>query len=456
MTVETLLSSDTFDPLRAALVGELILPDDASYGAARTVWNAMIDVHPAAIVRCASTADVVAAVTFGSQQGLEIAVRGGGHSAAGLAVCEGGLVIDLGPMHTVAVDPEHRIAVAGGGTTWSQFDAATTAHHLATTGGAISTTGVAGLTLGGGIGWLMRVYGLACDNLIGAEVVLADGSVVTTSESERPELLWGLRGGGGNFGVVTSFTFRLHPIDGVVAGPIFYPRELAPKALRHYRELTASAPDDQTTFFGLLTSPEGAPMTAFITVSASADPSVAVPTHTQILELGVPLADLVGPMPYVAVQSMLDDGMVAGIPVYWKAHFLNGLDDAAIDLIVDWSNRAESPLSLVLIEHLGGAVARVAADATAFAHRHATYNLAIIGRWLESADAETTIAWARGFHEAITPYAAGVYMNYLGVGDGQERVREAYDAEVYERLVALKREYDPTNLFHRNQNIRPD
>lgn len=455
MSVDTLLPSETFDPLRGELAGELILPGDAGYAAARAVWNAMIDAHPAAIARCASTADVVAAVNFGREQGLEIAVRGGGHSAAGLGTCDGGLVIDLGAMHTVDVDPEKRIAVAGGGTTWSQFDAATTAHNLATTGGAISTTGVAGLTLGGGIGYLMRKYGLACDNLIGAEVVLADGSVVTTSETERPDLLWGLRGGGGNFGVATSFSFRLYPMDGVVAGPIFYPREMAAEGLRHYRELTANAPDDQTTFFALLSSPEGAPLTGFVTVSASADPAVGAPTHDKILELGAPVADMVGPMPYVALQSMLDEGFPKGVPVYWKAHFLNGLDDAAIDLIVEWGNRVNSPLSLVLIEHLGGAVGRVPAHATAFAHRHAAYNLAIIARWLDPADADAGIAWARGFHDAMRPFAAGVYMNYLGVGDSRERIREAYDAEVYDRLVALKRQYDPDNLFRRNQNIRP-
>lgn len=455
MTLDTLLPSGTFDSLRGALTGELILPGDAAYDSARAVWNAMIDARPAAVVRCATTADVVASVNFGREHGLEIAVRGGGHSVAGLSSCQDGLVIDLGPMHAVEVDPAKQIAVAGGGTTWSQFDAATTAHSLATTGGAISTTGIAGLTLGGGIGYMMRKYGLACDNLIGAEVVLADGGVVTTSETERPELLWGLRGGGGNFGIVASFTFRAHPMDGVVAGPIFYPRELAVDALRHYRELTASAPDDQTTFFALLSNPEGAPLTGFVTVSVSADPAVAAPTHEKILELGPPLADMVGPMPYVALQSMLDAGFASGIPVYWKAHFLNGLDDAAIDLFVDWGNRATSPLSIVLIEHLGGAVGRVPAHATAFAHRHATYNLAIISRWLDPADADAAITWARGFHEAIAPYAAGVYMNYLGVGDDGDRVREAYDDEVYARLTALKRAYDPENLFHRNQNIRP-
>lgn len=455
MSTDTLLPSGTFDSLRDVLAGELILPGDAGYDTARAVWNAMIDAHPAAIARCASTADVVAAVNFGRDHGLEIAVRGGGHSAAGLAVCDGGLVIDLGPMHAVEVDPDARIAVAGGGTTWGQFDAATTVHNLATTGGAISTTGIGGLTLGGGIGYLMRLHGLACDNLIGAEVVLADGRVVTTSETERPELLWGLRGGGGNFGVVTSFTFRLHPMDGVVAGPMFYPRELAADALRHFRELTASAPDDQTTFFGLLSNPEGAPLTAFITVSASSDPAVAAPTHDMILQLGEPLADMVGPIPYVALQSMLDEGMAAGLPVYWKAHFLNGLDDTAIDLIVEWANKSASPVSVVLIEHLGGAVGRVPAHATAFAHRSATYNLAIIARWLDPGGADAEIAWARGFHEALNPYAAGVYMNYLGVGDGRERVRQAYDEAVYDRLVALKRQYDPENLFHRNQNIRP-
>ncbi len=456
MTVAPRYDVSTFDSLRASLQGSLLLPDNPDYEVVRKVWNGMIDVYPAAVAQCASTEDVVAAVNFGRENGLDLAVRGGGHSAAGLGTCEGGLLIDLSPMHAVDVDPEQRIARAGGGTTWGQFDAATTAHNLATTGGAISTTGIGGLTLGGGVGWLMRKYGLACDNLIGAEVVLADGSVVNTSETERPDLLWGLRGGGGNFGVVTQMTFRLHPMEGVIAGPIFYPRSVATDALKHYRSITASAPDEQATFFGLLSNPDGVPLSGFISVSVSADPAVAAPTHEAILELGEPVADMVGPIPYVALQSMLDEGFPKGVPVYWTAHFLMELDDATIDLIVDWANRAPSPLSVVLIEHLGGAVARVPSDATAFAHRQAPYNLAIIARWMDPSEEAAGIAWARGMREALRPYATGVYMNYLGVGDGAERIPQAYDAPVYERLVALKRTYDPQNLFRRNQNIKPD
>ncbi len=456
MTVAPRYDLSTFDSLHATLQGSLLLPDNPDYDSARRVWNGMVDVYPAAIAQCASTEDVVVAVNFGRENGLDLAVRGGGHSAAGLGTCDGGLLIDLSPMHAVDVDPEQRIARAGGGTTWGQFDAATTAHNLATTGGAISTTGIGGLTLGGGIGWLMRKYGLACDNLIGAEVVLADGSVVNTSETERPDLLWGLRGGGGNFGVVTQLTFRVHPMEGVIGGPIFYPRAMAIDALKHYRSLTASAPDDQSTFFGLLSNPDGVPLSGFISVSVSTDPAVSAPTHEAILALGEPVADMVGPMPYVALQSMLDEGFPKGIPVYWTAHFLMELDDAAIDLIVDWANRAPSPLNVVLIEHLGGAVARVPSDATAFAHRQATYNLAIIARWMDPSEEAAGIAWARGMREALRPYATGVYMNYLGVGDGAERIPQAYDAPVYERLVALKRTYDPQNLFRRNQNIKPD
>ena len=435
--------------------GDLIGRDDPGFADAKKIFNAFIDKNPALIARPATADDVAAAIAFARRHSLPLAVRGGAHNGAGLGTCDDGVVIDLGRFKDIAVDADAKTVTVGGGCVWGEVDQATNAFGLATPSGIISTTGVGGLTLGGGLGHLTRKYGLSIDNLLGADIVLADGRQVRADADNNPDLFWAIRGGGGNFGVVTSFTFRLHPMDGVVAGPIFYPRDRAAEALRQFREITASAPDDQTTFFALLSSPEGAPMVGFITVSASADPAVAAPTHDKILELGPPLADMVGPMPYVVLQSMLDEGMAAGLPVYWKAHFLNGLDDAAIDQIVDWGNRADSPVSLVLIEHLGGAVARVPAHETAFAHRHAAYNIAIIGRWLDPDGADATIAWTRGFHDALTPFAAGVYMNYLGVGDSGERVREAYDEDVYARLVALKRAYDPENLFHRNQNIRP-
>ena len=446
--------SPDWPALSATVAGSVVAPDHARYEEARKVWNRMIDRRPAAIVFPTSDADVVAAIGFARQQGLEVAVRGGGHNAAGLATIDGGLVIDLAEMNQVDVDPERRIARVGGGANWGEFDAATQAHGLAATGGAISTTGVAGLTLGGGLGYLMRSQGLACDNLIEARVVLADGSVVETSETERPELLWGLRGGGGNFGVVTEFVFRLHPLAAVYAGMLLYPRDRAAEALRTYREVTASAPDELTTFIALLRTPDGAPVVAFVPTyagDAAAGESAVAPYRA----LGEPIADMVGPMPYVALQQMLDDGFQPGPHVYWRSHFLTGWPDEALETIAAGANAAPSPLSAVLIEHLGGAVARVGQDATAFDHRDAEYNFAIIGRWLDPADAETNIAWARGLWEAMRPFARGTYVNYLGVGDAAERVKDAYSPEKYARLAALKREYDPENVFHRNQNILP-
>ena len=456
MSVHPAAASVSLDwaALSANVAGSVVTPDHARYEEARQVWNGMIDRRPAAIVFPSTDADVAAAIGFARQQGLEIAVRGGGHNAAGLAMVDGGLVIDLAEMNQVDVDPEQQLARVGGGAKGSDFDAATQAHGLAATGGTISMTGVAGLTLGGGLGYLMRSQGLACDNLIGARVVLADGSVVTTSETERPELLWGLRGGGGNFGVVTEFVFRLQPLGGMYAGLLLYPRDRAAEALQTYREVTASAPDELTTFFALLSAPDGAPIAAFLPAYAG-DPAAGEAAVAPYRALGEPIADMVGPMPYVALQQMLDEGFQPGPHVYWRSHFLTGLPDEALAIIVAGANAAPSPLSAVLVEHLGGAVARVGQDETAFDHRDAEYNFAIIGKWLDPAEAEANIAWARGLWEAMRPYARGTYVNYLGVGDTAERVKDAYSPEKYARLAALKRAYDPENVFRRNQNIVP-
>jgi FAD/FMN-containing dehydrogenase len=447
-------SSLPWNALAAAIGGDLLLPDNARYEEARQVWNGMIDRRPAAIARVRTTEDVVAAVRFAREHELEVAVRGGGHSAAGLAVVDDGLVIDLTEMNQVQVDPERSAARAGGGATWRDFDATTQAHGLATTGGVISTTGVGGLTLGGGLGVLMRSRGLACDNLIGAEVVLADGSVVRTSETEWPELLWGLRGGGGNFGVVTELEFRLYPQGDMYAGLIIYPRDRAVEALRTYREHTAVAPDELNTFIALLNTPDGVPVVAFIPAFAG-DVAAGEAAVAGYRSMGEPIADLVGPMPYVALQQMLDDGFQAGPHVYWRSHFLTGIPDEAIDILVAGANAAPSPMSSVLIEHLGGAVARVGKEETAFDHRDAEYNFAVIAVWTDPAEADANIAWARELWNAIQPFARGVYVNYLGVGDDTDRVRAAYGPEKYARLAALKREVDPENLFRRNQNIPP-
>jgi FAD/FMN-containing dehydrogenase len=447
-------SSLPWNDLDTAIGGDLLLPDNPRYEDARHVWNGMIDRRPAAIARARTVEDVAAAVRFAREHGLEIAVRGGGHNAAGLAVVDDGLVIDLTEMNQVRVDPDRRIARAGGGATLGDFDAATQAHGLATTGGVISTTGIGGLTLGGGLGYLMRSCGLACDNLIGAEVVLADGSVVRTSETERPELLWGLRGGGGNFGVVTEFEYRLYPLDGMYAGLLLHPRDRAVEALQTYREQTASAPDELTTFIALLSSPDGAPIVAFVPAFAG-DAAAGEAAVAGYRAMGAPIADMVGPMPYIALQHMLDEGFPTGAHNYWRSSFLTGLPDEAIEIIVAGANAAPSPRNSVLVEHLGGAVARVGNDETAFDHRDAEYNFLIVAVWTDPADAEENIAWARDLWDRMQPFARGAYVNYLGVGDGVERVRAGYSPEKYERLSALKRQYDPDNLFRRNQNILP-
>jgi FAD/FMN-containing dehydrogenase len=450
------LTDDAVTALRGGLRGEVIVSADAGYDAARQVWNGMIDRRPAVIARCADTADVVAAVAFGRERGMPVAVRGGGHSAAGHAVADGALVVDLSAMNGVTVDPDRRIAHAGGGATWSDFDAATQAHGLATTGGAISTTGVGGLTLGGGLGYLMRSFGLACDNLVAAEVVTADGRVVeATGDGDGDgELLWGLRGGGGNFGVVTRLDFTLHPVGPVLGGMLVHPAERAAEVLRFYREATEGAPEGLSLFAALLSDPAGVPIVALMPAwNGSIDEGERV--LAPIRAFGPPLADTVGPMPYTALQTMLDEGFPSGLPVYWKSHFLTGIGDDALGTIVDRFGRIGSPLSAILIEHLGGAVGRVDQASSAFDHRDAEYNLAIISRWPEPAMEVGCVAWARELWEAMQPHARGVYVNYLGIGDAPDRVRAAYGDAKYGRLAALKARYDPDNLFRFNQNIAP-
>ena len=444
----------TIEHLQEGFGGELLNPEHAGYHGARSVWNGMIDRRPALIARCVTVADVQAALAYARAQGLPVAVRGGGHSASGLSASEGGVVIDLLQMNQVEVDPESRIARAGGGATWGQFDAATAAHGLATTGGAISTTGIGGLTLGGGIGWLMRKHGLACDNLVAAEVVTANGQVLTASADENPELFWALRGGGGNFGIVTTFTFQLHPLNEVTGGMLVHPADRATDLLRFYRQATNEASDDLTLFAGLMTSPDGLPISALV-LAHQGEADAAEAELASIRAFGPPLADQVARIPYTAQQSMLDEGFPSGLQVYWKAHFLTGLDDAAIDILVDHFGRITSPLSAILLEQVGGAVGRIGEDETAFSYRSAPYNLAVIARWIDPAEADGHIAWARELFDAMTPYSQGVYVNYLGAGDTPDRVRSAYGAVTYDRLAAIKATYDPDNVFAATQNIQP-
>jgi len=436
------------------LPGAVIRPGDADYDAARRVWNGMIDRRPAVIVRCRDAEEVRGAVRAAHARNVPVAVRGGGHNAAGLALCDGGMVIDLSLMRGVSVDPAARTARVEGGATWADVDAATQAHGLAATGGLISTTGVGGLTLGGGIGWLMRRQGLACDNLAAVELVTADGQLVHASETEHPDLFWGVRGGGGNFGVVTALTFRLRPLDGVVSGMLVHPLERAKEALRFYRAFTAAAPDTLTVFAALMTSPEGAKICALVPGwSGPADEATAA--LAELRAFGPPLADSVAPMPYVAQQQMLDGAFPPGLQVYWRGEFLRALPDEAIDALVDGFAEVTSPLSAVVIEQMGGAVARVPRDATAFPNRDAAFNLAMVGRWTDPAERETHVRWVRAVHDTVRPFALGAYVNYLGVEEGADRVRGAYGEATYARLVALKDAWDPANMFRYNQNVAP-
>jgi FAD/FMN-containing dehydrogenase len=451
------LDDEAVSALAAGLRGQLLRPGDAGYDAGRTVWNAMIDRRPALIAHCLGVADVIAAVGFARDHGLPVAVRGGGHSVAGTAVADGALVVDLSPMKGIRVDPAARTVRAEGGVTWAELDAETQAFGLATTGGTVSATGVAGLTLGGGLGWLMRCYGLACDNLCSVDVVTADGRLLTASADEHPDLFWGLRGGGGNFGVVTSFEFALHEVGPtLVAGPLFHPLPAAREVLRHYRDLVPTWPDALTCHAAILTSPEGAQLAALL-------PAYIGPLDTgeaavrPLRAIGSPAADLVGPIPYRALQTMFDAAFPAGRRNYWKSGFLRGLDDGAIDVLVDGYSRAPSPYCALFLEHYGGEACRVPPDATAFPHRSAPFNLIVLAAWDDPTQDGANLAWAREVWAAMQPHAVdGVYVNYLSDvrQEGENRVGAAYGLN-YARLAALKQTYDPTNRFRSNQNIAP-
>ena len=457
MSETSVLTDEQIDSFQATLRGPLLRPGDEDYDEARTIWNAMIDKRPQLIVRCAGVADIINAVNFARAHDLLVAVRGGGHNVAGNAVCDDGLMIDLSPMNSIHVDPTTRTARAEGGATWADFDHEAQAFGLATTGGVIPSTGIAGLTLGGGIGWLMGSYGLSCDNLLSVDIVTADGQLLKASATENPDLFWGVRGGGGNFGVVTSFEYQLHPVSQVLGGMVIHPLENAREVLRFYREFTQTAPDELAAFAALLTSPDGAPVVAIIICyngSLETGEEVLQPLRT----FGSPLADVIGPMPYSAQQNLLVDGFPSGLQNYWKSNFLADLSDDAIETIIKQFTAVPSPTSAIAIEHINGAVTRVAEDATAFNHRQAPYNLLIVGIWPEPSGTDAHIQWVRSTWDAIQRFSSGgVYVNYLGQteDEGAERIQEAYGVTKYERLLELKKRYDPTNLFRLNQNINP-
>jgi FAD/FMN-containing dehydrogenase len=435
--------------------GDVVQPNAADYDSARKVWNGMIDRRPAYIARCKSVADVQSAVRFARQSGLLTAVRGGGHNAAGLGVCDGGIVIDLRGLRDVVVDTARRTARAGGGATWGDFDRATSAHGLATTGGLISTTGIGGLTLGGGLGWLMRSYGLACDNLVSADVVTADGQVLRASETENRELLWALRGGGGNFGVVTTLEYQLHPVTTVFGGMLLYPLTKARDLLRVYRDVAQGAPDKLTVFSAMMHAPDGTPVIAFV-MCYNGNAEDGERAIADLRKAATPIAGEVGPMPYTALQTMLDEGFPSGLQVHWRSEFITSIPDDFIEAAVSSFERVPSPLSAMLLEQFGGAVGRIPREATAFDQRDSAFNLAIISRWADPTDRERNVAWARETSEKMGAFTNGrVYVNYIGAGEGPDRVRAAFSEKKFNRLVEIKRKYDPANLFRMNHNIPP-
>ncbi|RWB33885.1 FAD-binding oxidoreductase [Mesorhizobium sp. M5C.F.Ca.ET.164.01.1.1] len=445
--------------------GRLINASHADYDVARAIWNGAIDRRPHLIARCIGTADVVAAVRFARDHDLEIAIRGGGHGVAGTAVCDDGIVIDLSAMRGVRVDPAGCRAWVQGGALWGDVDRETQAHGLATTGGIVSHTGVAGLTLGGGIGWLMRKHGLAVDNLLAADVVTADGERLRASEDEHPDLFWALRGGGGNFGVVTSFEFRLHPVGPtVLAGPILWNTSDAGEVLRFYRDFIRDAPDELGTVVKFCTVP---PLSV-IPEELHWRPVVMVGAcYAGPIEDGdkalrplrafrTPLLDLAGPKPYVVFQSALDSTVIHGWNYYWKATHLPALRDDLTDVIAGHAFSCSSPRSYVAMFHLKGAVSRVAEGATAFGNRQASHAIIVHAAWRPGEDfSDRETDWTRGFLAALGRFREGVYVNFLGGDEDPGRVREAYGDSVFDRLADVKSSYDPDNVFHHNQNIRP-
>lgn len=445
---------------RGAVVG----PDDPSYDEARRVWNADVDRRPAAIARCMGTADVLAAVRHARDRGIAVSVRGGGHQVAGQALCDDGLVIDCSPMRGIRVDPRRRTARAQAGVLWGELDHETQAFGLAVTGGVVTHTGIAGLTLGGGLGWLMRKHGLTIDNLLSVDLVTAEGELLHASEDENPELFWGVRGGGGNFGVVTAFEYALHPVGpAVLGGPVFWSLDAAPEVLRFYRDWVETAPDELTTVLKLgPTAPDPAVPEAFHgrpacgVIACWAGPlekgeEVLRPLRT----LGRPLLDGISEKSYAAHQAMIDPSVPHGLHWYWKASETGRLADPVIDTLVEHTAAITSPLSYTAAFHLGGAVARVPEEATAYSHRDAVHAVNVNAGWRgDDPEPARHVEWARAFHAALEPDQVGVYVNFLG-DEGAERVRAAYGPEKYERLMALKRRYDPDNFFRLNQNIPP-
>ena len=449
--------TDTVGELAKSFTGQILQPSDPGYEDARKVHNGLIDKRPALIARCRGVADIADAIKVARDQKLEVAVRGGGHNVAGRSTIDNGVLIDLSLMTGIHVDPKARAARAQGGLTWHLFNRDTQLHGLATTGGVISTTGIAGLTLGGGIGWLMGKHALALDNLLSVEVVLADGSVVTASNESNADLFWALRGGGGNFGVAASFEYRLHPVGPLVTGGVIaYPISAAWDVLRFFRDVTASLPDEFTVFAGLIHAPDGSGTKLVAMVLCHCGPLDAGDRAAQpIKQFGAPVMDVIGAMPYSQVNTMLDAAYPRGALNYWKSNFLSSLSDEAIRTLIDCFEKCPTPMGQLLLEHFHGAVTRVGVTDTAFPHRAEGYNLLVLSEWMDPKDNNTCIAWARDSYSAMQPFmGSSRYVNYLGDDEQGDATAAAYGPN-YRRLQELKAKYDPDNFFHMNQNIRP-
>jgi hypothetical protein len=449
----TAIEAKRLEPFLAAFRGTVIRPGDSDYDAARRIWNARIDKYPGLIARCSGLADVIEAVRLAREHGLLVAIRGGGHNVGGRALCDGGLVIDLSRMKGIHVDPKARRARVQPGVLLGELDRETHVFGLTVPMGVVSKTGVAGLTLGGGVGWLARKYGLACDQVISFEMVTADGEVLQVSADEHPDLFWALRGGGGNFGVVTSFEYRLHPVKMILGGIVVHSRDSARDLLRFYRTFTQSAPDELAAYAALLHTPDGMPVAA-IAACYCGDLAEGERLIAPLRSFGTPMVDAIQPMPFPAMQTVFDAAVPDGHQNYWKSAFLRELSDEAIDVVVRHANEASSPLTGILIEQYGGAASRVGIRETAFAQRQAQYDLGILTQWTDVADSERHVKWTRDFWDAMSVYGSGRYLlNFLGE-ESDATIRAAF-GDNYDRLVEVKTRYDPANFFRVNQNVQP-
>jgi FAD/FMN-containing dehydrogenase len=460
---ETIVSSEAFDGFVASFRGEVVTADSPDYDDVRSIWNAMIDKRPAIIARCTGTADVITAVNFARDNGLLTAVRGGGHNIAGSALCEGGFLIDQSALKSVHVNPRAKTAWVSPGATLGDVDHETQAFGLATSTGINSTTGIAGLTLGGGFGWLTRKYGMTVDNLISAEVVTADGQVVIASEDENADLFWGIRGGGGNFGVVTQFQYRLHEVGPeVMSGMVCFPYEDSKKVLEQWRDFVATAPDELSVWVVTRKAPplpfiaeewHGKEMIALATLYTG-DVEEGAAAVEPLKSFATPIGEMLLALPFVGFQAVFDPLLTPGARNYWKSHDFTELNDGAIDTVIEYAGKLPSDQCEIFIAQLGGAMGRVPTDATAYPHRGTNFVLNVHGRWDDAADDENCIGWAREFFNASAPHASGsVYVNFM-TEDEEDRVKAAYGPN-FDRLVELKNKYDPTNLFRLNHNIKP-